>query len=82
MADKRLLTVAFRPTHARATVIDCQPGFLGPYFRGEGHDNLVCGGCGHLLVEGSLVAMLTLYLCCPKCGQYNLADGHELATVA
>lgn len=82
MADRKLETIAYRPTHGRAMVIDCRPGFDGPYFRGEGDDNMVCGHCGHTLVQGVVVAMLTLYLCCPSCGQYNLADGHEQATSA
>lgn len=80
MADKRLPTVAYRPTHTRATVIDCRPGFDGPYFRGEGQANSVCGSCGHVLVEGQVVAMMTLYVCCPNCGSYNLVDGHEAAS--
>lgn len=82
MADKKLETLAHRPSHPRAMVIDCRPGFDGPYFRGEGDDNMVCGQCGHTLVQGVVVAMLTLYLCCPGCGRYNVADGHEEATSA
>lgn len=78
MADTRL-SAGPRPSHTRATVIDCWPGFTGPYFRGEGSDNMLCGHCGHVLVEGQIVAMLTLYLCCPMCGQYNLAHGAETA---
>jgi len=73
--DRKLKTVAQRPTWSRATVIDCRPGFSGPYFEGEGEENCVCGNCGTLLVRGSVIAMLTLYLCCPSCGHYNMAEG-------
>ena len=76
MPDRKLETVTYRPNPAKATVIDCHPGFLGPYFHGEGDENSVCGHCSHVLVRGQVVAMLTLYLCCPNCGHYNLADGH------
>ena len=77
--DRKLQIVPYRPNPARATVIDCQPGFLGPYFRGEGADRLVCGRCGHVLVEGMVVAFLTLYLCCPQCGTYNVHRGGDEA---
>lgn len=70
-----LRTVPYRPNPARATIIECRPGFVGPYFRGEGDDNMVCGKCGHVLVQGIVVAFLTLYLCCPQCGIYNVHDG-------
>ena len=75
--NHKLRTVPYRPNHTRATVIDCRPGFEGPYFRGEGADNLVCGKCEGVLVEGIVVAFLTLYLCCPKCGTYHIHDGAE-----
>lgn len=75
MPDRKLKTVASRPTWARATVIDCRPGFTGPYFEGEGDENCVCGNCAAPLVRGLVVAMLTLYLCCPMCGTYNVAEG-------
>lgn len=38
---------------------------------------MLCGQCDTTLVRGFVVAMLTLYLCCPGCGTYNLADGHD-----
>lgn len=75
MKTRKLETVPYRPNGAKATVIDCQPGFAGPYFSGEGDTNLVCGQCSTLLVRGEVVALLTLYLCCPECGSYNLHDG-------
>ena len=75
MPDRKLKTVAQRPTWSRANVIDCRPGFDGPYFEAEGDDNCRCGNCDKLLVKGSIIAMLTLYLCCPVCGTYNVTDG-------
>lgn len=79
MSDRRLDTVPYRPNAAKVTVIDCRPGFTGPYFHGEGSHNLLCGHCGHVLVKGEVVALLTLYLCCPECGTYNLASNGEAA---
>jgi hypothetical protein len=75
MNVRKLETVPYRPNGAKATVIDCQPGFTGPYFRGEGDTSLVCGACSHVLVNGEVEALLTLYLCCPQCGTYNRHDG-------
>lgn len=75
--DHRLQTVPYRPNPARATVIDCRPGHQGPYLQGDGHDNFVCGKCGEVLVQGMVVAFLTLYLCCPQCGTYNLHHGGQ-----
>lgn len=82
MPDRKLTTVPYRPdpVRAKATVIDCRPGFSGPYFSAEGDDNCLCGHCDHVLVKGEVVAALTLYLCCPNCGTYNLADGHAAAS--
>lgn len=74
MAHK-LKTVPYRPDPARNTVIDCRPGFDGPYFRGEGEEDSVCGACEHPLIRGMLAAYLRLYLCCPSCGSYNVVDG-------
>jgi hypothetical protein len=82
MPDRKLKTVAERPTWTRATVIDCRPGFSGPYFQGEGPENCVCGNCGTVLVSGMVVAMLSLYLCCPECGTYNLAEGEDAVATA
>ena len=77
MPDRKLKTVAQRPTWSRANVIDCRPGFSGPYFQGEGDENCVCGNCSTPLVKGLVIAMLTLYLCCPTCGLYNVAEGED-----
>jgi ribosomal protein L32 len=73
----RLQAFPERPQHGRATVIDCRPGFEGPYFQGAGSDDSVCGHCGRVLIRGRLTAYLNLYLCCPSCGKYNLAHGGE-----
>lgn len=75
MNTRKLLTVATRPTHPRAAVIDCKPGLTAPLFSTDGDEDLACGGCGCVLVEGGFTAFLTLYLCCPECGAYNRADG-------
>jgi hypothetical protein len=80
MNTRKLETVAYRPNAAKATVIDCVPGFTGPYFRGEGDTRLVCGKCSTLLVDGEVTALLTLYLCCPECGTYNIHDGAGLSS--
>ncbi|HUR68149.1 MAG TPA: hypothetical protein VM370_02805 [Candidatus Thermoplasmatota archaeon] len=82
MPDTKLVTVPQRPTWSRATVIDCIPGFRGPYFRGEGTENMLCGNCDTVLIHGRVVAMLTMYLCCPECGLYNLAHDDEDAASA
>ena len=78
---QRLRAVRERPPHERAQVIECRPGFDGPYFQGEGPIDCLCGECGHLLVKGSIIAFLTLYLCCPRCGYYNLAHGGDVNEV-
>lgn len=78
----RLVSFPERPLHARATVIDCRPGYEGPYFRGAGSEKSVCGHCGHTLIEGRITAYLSLYLCCPSCGRYNLAHGGDEAGLA
>ena len=77
MPPKRLRTVSYRPDPRRHAVIDCQPGVAGPYFEAEGDEDSVCGACGHPLIRGQLVAILTLYICCPDCGTFNIADGHH-----
>lgn len=77
--DRRLQTVPYRPNPAKATVIDCRPGHSGPYFHGEGNGNLLCGNCDAVLVRGGISALLTLYLCCPECGTYNVANGPATA---
>lgn len=72
---RRLQTVPYRPSGARLNVIDCRPGFEGPYFSGEGPEDSVCGKCESVLIRGRVVACLILYICCPSCGLYNMADG-------
>ena len=79
MPPNRLPTVPYRPDPSRNAVIDCRPGHEGPYFSGEGSNDSVCGNCGHTLIRGRIVAYLTLYICCPGCGTYNVADGTALA---
>lgn len=81
MPPVKLQPVSYRPDPARHVVIDCREGFPGPYMRGEGDDHSVCGLCGHVLIEGVIVAYLTLYICCPGCGTYNLTDGQGAASV-
>lgn len=75
MTTRKLPTVPGRPSHPRATVIDCKPGIEAPLFSTDGEENLACGGCGCVLVRGGFTAYMTLYLCCPECGTYNRADG-------
>lgn len=75
MAQKPLPTVPYRPDPARNTVIDCRPGFTGPYLEGDGTEDSTCGSCGALLIRGQIIAYLALYICCYQCGVYNVADG-------
>lgn len=46
---------------------------LFPAFKGEGETDLVCGHCGHVLVEGigSDVVIKNIVVKCPKCENYN-----------
>lgn len=43
----------------------------GPQVAGE--IDLVCGGCGHVLIEGapSVQNFVNMVLKCPQCGEFN-----------
>ncbi|WP_395656851.1 hypothetical protein [Nocardioides sp.] len=50
----------------------CYPE-LRPFSTGDGDVNLVCGGCGFILVAGSTgtAQRPSMLIRCPSCGRYN-----------
>lgn len=58
---------------SKVTVLDMQPGILGPYWVGEGDVNWLCGACGFVLAKDLIAGQITgnPVLICPSCRGAN-----------
>jgi hypothetical protein len=60
------------PPEGTASVLVAVGGFQGPFFKGEGAIDLLCGKCLHTLAEALHPGQVqNLVLMCPACGAYN-----------
>jgi hypothetical protein len=60
------------PPQGTATVLIAGDGFMGPFLKGDGPIDLLCGNCLHRLVEQSHPGQIeNLVLQCPNCKSHN-----------
>lgn len=73
MANIVLSVVGSQETGGRPVLVfACFPE-LCPFSTGDGDENLVCGGCGFVLVAGStgMAQRPAMLIRCPSCGDVN-----------
>jgi predicted RNA-binding Zn-ribbon protein involved in translation (DUF1610 family) len=66
------LPVVPKPDLSTRTVLEPAKDFAGPFIKGTGDVDYLCGSCGAVLVERVTTGQIknTVFRC-PNCGQYN-----------
>jgi len=72
MKQEIKLNIVPKPLPNTRTVLEFSKDFQGPFFRGEGDIDYICGNCGYVLAEGLKEGQIrNIVVHCPKCGMYN-----------